>query len=207
MDPIRFLIPLIRPVTRRVVARKTAEFAELPPQPGRVVFLGDSITEGGAWDEFFPDLRCLRRGVGGDSVGGVRGRLGSALHEPTAVSLLIGTNDLHGLGKTRDVDEIAEQFQGLVGEIRAAAPDAVLFVNSVTPRTASWVEKIHALNLHYVDIAAGADATYVDLWPALAADDGSLRKEFTRDRLHLTMPGYQAWVKVLQPHLEEFAEG
>jgi lysophospholipase L1-like esterase len=206
MDPIKFLVPVIRPLMRRSIAAKVAQLDQLAPQPGRVVFLGDSITEGGAWDELFPDLPCLRRGIGGDSVGGVRSRLDSALHEPLAVSLLIGTNDLHGLGKTRDVDEIAEQFRDLVGAITAAAPDALLVVNSLTPRTKSWTKKIHALNRHYADIAADAGATYVDLWPALADDEGALRKEFTRDRLHLTVPGYQAWVEVLRPHLAPFAE-
>ncbi len=38
-------------------------------------------------------------------------------------------------------------------------------------------------------------------WPALADGEGALRKELTRDHLHLTEPGYLAWVEVLAPHL------
>ena len=204
MDPIAMIIPLIRPSMRRSIAKKAAQFDQLTVPAGRLLFLGDSITEQGAWDDLFPTLRCLRRGIGGDSVSGVRSRLHSAVQEPLAISLLVGTNDLHGLGRTRDVDLIAEQFRDLVGAIRSAAPDAPLLVNSVTPRTKSWVDKVQALNRHYADIVAEADATYVDLWPALADSDGALRKEFTRDRLHLTFPGYLAWVDVLRPHLDRF---
>jgi lysophospholipase L1-like esterase len=171
------------------------------------VFLGDSITEGGDWNEFFPELRTLNRGIGGDSVAGVRGRLAGALHQPVAISLLVGTNDLHGLGKTRDIDGIAEQFRDLVTNINLIVPTIPLFVNSVTPRTKSWVTKIEALNQRYASIAADAGATYIDLWPALADSEGQLRKEFTRDHLHLTEAGYQAWVEVLRPHLSPYADG
>jgi lysophospholipase L1-like esterase len=206
-DPIALLIPVIRPFLRRSIQRKTTLFNQRPALPDRVVFLGDSITEGGDWNEFFPELRTLNRGIGGDSVGGVRSRVASALHQPLAVSLLVGTNDLHGLGKTRDIDGIAEQFQDLVTTITLTAPDVPLYVNSVTPRTKSWVTKIEALNRHYARIAAEASATYIDLWPALADGEGTLRKEFTRDHLHLTEPGYRAWVEVLRPHLSAYSDG
>ncbi len=118
------------------------------------------------------------------------------------MSLLVGTNDLSGLGETRDVDAIAEQFRDLIAAIRASAPDALLLVNSVMPRRRAWAETIQALNRQYLGIAADAGATYVDLWPALADTDGALRQEFTRrDHLHLNVPGYRAWVDVLRPHL------
>ncbi len=206
-DPIALLIPVIRPFVRRSIRRKTALFDQRPPVPGRVVFLGDSITEGGDWNEFFPELRTLNRGIGGDSVAGVRGRLASALHQPLAVSLLIGTNDLHGLGNTREIDGIAEQFRDLVTSIKVTVPNVPLYVNSITPRTKSWVTKIEALNRQYASISAEAGATYIDLWPALADGEGALRKEFTRDHLHLTEPGYQAWVEVLAPLLAAYANG
>ncbi|MGS2810751.1 hypothetical protein [Nocardia sp. MW-W600-9] len=44
-------------------------------------------------------------------------------------------------------------------------------------------------------------AVYVDLWSALADETGSLRPEFTRDRLHLNGAGYTAWVDVPRPHI------
>ncbi len=74
-EPLTILTPIVRPLMRWGIAQRAAQFAELPPSPGRVVFLGDSITQQGVWDEWFPELRCLRRGIGGDSVGGVQRRL------------------------------------------------------------------------------------------------------------------------------------
>ncbi len=191
-----------------------ARFRERPlssiyvrPCRAALCFLGDSITEGGNWNEFFPELPTLNRGIGGDSVAGVRDRLSSALCQPLAVSLLVGTNDLHGLGKTRDIDGIAEQFRDLVTSINLSVPNVPLYVNSVTPRTKSWVSKIENLNRHYTSIATEAGATYIDLWPALVDGEGVLRKDFTRDHLQLMEPGCQAWVEVLRPHLAAYAAG
>ena len=48
-----------------------------------IVFLGDSITHEGAWDEYFPDHIAVNRGIGGDTVEQVIERLGDRLtHDP-----------------------------------------------------------------------------------------------------------------------------
>jgi lysophospholipase L1-like esterase len=193
--------PFVRPIMRRTIAMRTSQLELLPRLAGRVVFLGDSITELGCWNEWFPDLPTLNRGVGGDTVGGVHARLDVALHDPVAVSLLIGTNDLGGMGPTRSVDGIANQARELVLAIRRTAPDSALLVNSLMPRVRSMAGTIRDLNERYARIAVDAGATYVDLWPALATSDGALRDEFTLDHLHLNGAGYRAWVEVLRSHL------
>jgi lysophospholipase L1-like esterase len=199
--------PLLGRIAQRAREARRAQLEGLPAAPpGSVVLLGDSITEAGIWNEWFPEHRTLNRGIGWDTVGGVIARLDGALPDPRAVSLLIGTNDLTGLGRSRDVEDIAEQMQDLVRRIRERAPGAALLVNSVMPRSAWFAPRIRRLNEHYRTIAADAGATYVDLWPALADGDGQLRKELTTDGLHLTSAGYRAWVDVLRPQLAAHVE-
>jgi lysophospholipase L1-like esterase len=199
--------PLVRTLLRRTKAARRSQFEQLTLAPDRVVFLGDSITEGGLWDEWFPSLSCVNRGIGGDTVGDVAGRLESALNRPRCVSLLIGTNDLSGLGPTRNVQRIAEQTRGLVESVRRASPDSVVLINSVMPRRRSMADAIEQLNTHYGQISDEAGATYVDLWPALADTSRALRREFTLDSLHLNGAGYRAWVEVLRPHLDALDAG
>ena len=200
------ILPTVAPALRQIMWRvkedRRATFEALPPAAGRVVFLGDSITEGGMWEEWFPELRTANRGVGGDAVRDVLGRLHSAIHEPAAVSLMVGTNDLHGLGRSSNVAGVATQTRELVGLIRQKAPSAPLLINSVLPRSPHFAERIRALNDRYRSVADQAHATYVDLWPTMAESDGSLRRAFTRDGIHLTAAGYQAWVDVLRPALD-----
>ena len=197
------IAPFVRPFIRRSIAMRASQFERLPRRPGRVVFLGDSITEWGLWEEWFPELAVLNRGIGGDSVGGVQARLGTAIEDPTAVSLLIGTNDLGGMGQSRDVGRIATQARELIVSIRGLAPDATLLVNSVMPRTRSLAAPIQDLNHRYAAIATESGAKYVDLWPVLADRDGSMRDELTLDHLHLNGAGYEAWVAVLRPLLAQ----
>ena len=173
----------------------------VPAPPGRVVFLGDSITEGGLWEELFPDLWILNRGIGGDTTVDLRERLDDAINEPRVVSLLIGTNDLHGPRPRRDLDAIAARCRDIVERIRDRAPGVGVILNSVMPRTAFHTERLRMLNDRYRSVAMETGAHFIDLWPALADADGELRDELTRDHLHLSAAGYQVWAEILRPHL------
>ena len=46
--------------------RRISLFEEFNPKPD-IVFLGDSLTELGLWNEFFPTVKLANRGVGGDT--------------------------------------------------------------------------------------------------------------------------------------------
>ena len=193
--------PLLKGALRSKQAQRAAQFAGVPQTPGRVVFLGDSITEWCAWEDWFPELATTNRGISGQAVCDIQARLDTAIVAPKAISLLIGTNDLHGLGRSREVDSIGEQMRVLVQTIRQMAPHAPLFINSVFPRSAHFRARIVQLNEHYRRIAQECGATYLDLWRVLAGADGAIRPELSMDGLHLSIEGYRAWVSVLRPHL------
>lgn len=193
------VVPLLRgTATRRRRARRESFLTGCVPPRG-VVFLGDSITELAPLAELFPDLPVVNRGIGWDTSVDVLDRLDEAVIDPSIVSLLIGTNDLHTSRSTKDPGGIASRVGVIVERIHMTAPDAVVLVNGVLPRTSLYARRLRALNAQYRDIAEQAGSTYVDAWPALADRDGSLRTEFTTDNLHLTPAGYAAWGDVLRP--------
>lgn len=171
-----------------------------------MLFLGDSITEWTAWEDWFPELCTMNRGIAGQAICDVMARLDSAIVDPKAISLLIGTNDLHGLGRSSDVEQITEQMRALVLRIREMAPSAPLFVNSVLPRSRHFRDRIIRLNAGYQAIASESSLTYVDLWPFLANSDGIIKPEMTVDGLHLSVTGYKIWSDVLRPHLAAFSD-
>ena len=193
--------PLVRRVLASSKAMRRSQLEHLPLPPGCVLFLGDSITEQGMWHEWLPDLPTLNRGIGGDTVHEVHARLDSAVNDPTVISLLVGTNDLSGIGPSHEVPVIAAQFRGLLHELQRRAPEARLIVNSVMPRRASFADRVRALNREYEVITRDAGATWLDLWPALADGAGGLRASYTSDSLHLNGDGYEAWLAELRPLL------
>jgi lysophospholipase L1-like esterase len=189
---------------RRAGATRRTQFEALPPARDAVVFLGDSITHHGLWESWFPELRTANRGIRSETVRQVTDRLGSAIDHSAAVSVLIGTNDLAGLADTTDVAVIGARFHDLVARINEMAPNTAVLVNSVMPRQQKYADAIERLNDHYRTIAERTESTFLDLWPALATPQRTLRPEFTLDGLHLTGAGYQAWTDVLRPHLAAF---
>lgn len=178
---------------------KASQFEQFTPPEGSIVFLGDSITEGGLWHEWFPGLPVVNRGIDGDTTRGVLDRIGVAVAgRPAGVLLLIGTNDLTRRESTAD-------SAGRVGEIlhaiRAASPEARILLQSVMPRQAKFRDRVLELNGRYESLARTRRVTYLDLWPALATPEGTLRPDFTLDGLHLNGSGYRAWVDVLRQYV------
>ena len=170
----------------------------LPGQAADVVFAGDSITGYGLWHQWFPRHRVVNRGVAGDTSGGLLGRVGTVAGGQGAVSLLIGTNDLaSGISP----DRVAANIAAILSAIRAAGPGTRILLSSVMPRTRAYRARIIALNQELAPLARAEGAAFLDLWPALADDQGAIRPEFTSDQVHLTSAGYAAWVAVLREHL------
>lgn len=191
--------------TRPGKRMRASQFERLEIAPGDVVFLGDSITEGGLWNEWFPGVQVKNRGISGDLSAGVRARLATAAtNDPAAVFLLIGTNDL---SQGADDHEIVENIRQIIRSTLSAAPSTTLFLQSIMPRKPKLTSRIRTLNAQLAEVASATGATWIDLWPALADANGAIRSEYSLDALHLNGAGYVAWVEVLHPHVKSIVGG
>lgn len=164
-----------------------------------VVFLGDSLTRNGDWNDWFPDIEALNFGVGGDTSEDVLARIDSVIEaKPDEIVLLIGTNDL---GLRRSVESLVRNTQSILVELRRALPGSRLLLQSVLPRGREFADRIREANIHLRQFSATTHAQFLDLWPALALDDGELNPIYSDDRLHLNDAGYEAWLQELRPAL------
>ncbi|MGA0568730.1 GDSL-type esterase/lipase family protein [Rathayibacter sp. KR2-224] len=164
------------------------------------VFVGDSITAGGRWDEWFPDERSRNLGVAGDTTDAVLARLDDIIAlQPDTVVLLIGTNDL---AWRRSAEHIVRNIEMILVSLRRELPDSQLLVQSVMPREAAYAETIKDVNRHLWQFASTVRAQYLDLWPALAGEDGAIDPQFSDDSLHLNENGYEVWASELRGALE-----
>jgi lysophospholipase L1-like esterase len=164
-----------------------------------VLFLGDSLTRGGDWSEWLPDVTALNFGVGGDTTESVIARLHTVIEaQPDEIVLLIGTNDL---GMRRSVESMVRNIQTILVELRRELPGSRLLVQSILPRGREFADRIREANIHIRQFSATVHAQFLDLWPALALDDGELNPLYSEDRLHLNDAGYQAWLQELRPGL------
>ena len=177
-------------------------FDSYPLTSDDVVMLGDSITAGGEWNELFPHLQMKNRGIGGDTTTGVLARLQQIIDaRPAAVFLKIGTNDLDRVPE-RQVSY--QQYRDIVSRIKAGSPATDIYLQSLLPRAADMREDVEAYNLEIQAIASDLGVTYIDLYPAFLAGDGSIRDELTYDELHLTGAGYKLWQSLLLPSISRY---
>lgn len=191
--------------------QRVSLFDSIPVRPGDIVFLGNSITDGGEFSELFEMENIKNRGISSDVISGVRERLDQVTrNNPAKIFLLIGINDVsHNL----TADRLAKEYEQLVKEIKLKAPETRLYLQSVMPvnndfrRYKNLIGKEQVI-LDFNDkikiIADTYDAVYIDLWPALSdKKTGKLIKAFTNDGLHLLGSGYKAWAEILYPYITE----
>lgn len=182
--------------------QKISIFEQYPLHEGDVVMLGDSITDGGHWQEMFPAQSIKNRGIGGDTTTGVLARLESIVKsKPSAIFLKIGTNDLTH-GPERSVSY--SQYREIVDRIRKGSPETDVYLQTLLPRASKLRDEVEAFNREIQIIASESGATYIELYPPFLADDGSIRDELTGDELHLNGEGYGLWQSLLEPHMSNY---
>jgi len=183
--------------------------------PYGTVLVGDSLTQEfliHEWMALDNDPRVYsvhNRGIGGDTTGGLLKRMNESIIDlkPSKVFLLIGTNDI-ALGVTDD--EIVGNVAGIVGQIRNSRPDTPVHIISLYPVNAGMEaatvgertnERIRILNSRLEKLAQETGANYLDMHSLLADERGNLRREYTREGLHLSPAGYEVVYRVIDPLL------
>jgi lysophospholipase L1-like esterase len=172
-----------------------------PPARGerRVVFLGDSITEGwGKVDaKFFKGKPYVNRGISGQTTSQmlVRFRQDVINLKPALVVILGGTNDIAENGGVTTLEAIEENLQSMVELARANGIRVVM--SSVLPAKAYYwrpgirpEEKIYDLNRWIASFCAKNRLVYINYYPQLADETRAMRPEFSSDGVHPNSAGY-----------------
>jgi lysophospholipase L1-like esterase len=175
-----------------------------------IIFLGDSITDGAEWAEWFQNSKIKNRGIAGDITFGVLARLSSiSVRKPAKVFLMIGINDL-----ARQTDEavIVANYRKMIKQLLHDSPQTHIYIQSVLPTNDMVAAhrlyhhlsaKIKHLNLalQYLSHENTKQTTYLDLFSVFADENGNMKTLYTNDGVHLTGQGYQLWVNVLKKYL------
>lgn len=170
-----------------------------------VCMVGDSLTMYGLWNEFWPDLVVLNRGIGSDTSEGLVARIDTiAACSPKKVFIMIGTNDI-ATGVARE-DTIAN-IQEIVELTAESLPNAEIYLQSVLPRTSKLTNDVEAMNSELQPMceklaSQGINVEWIDLYPLYIDQSGAPASElFAQDGYHMSGMGYQTWKDFLSMYI------
>ena len=173
----------------------------------RVVFMGDSITDG--WDApnmggFFPGKPYLNRGISGQTTPQmlIRFRPDVIDLKPKVVVILAGTNDLAGNTGPSTLEAIEGNLISMAELARTNGIRVVLAsllpVSDYEVRDGKPIvqtvrrapDKIMALNAWMKNYAAANRLIYLDYFSSMVDGKGFLKDELSDDGLHPNAAGY-----------------
>jgi lysophospholipase L1-like esterase len=172
----------------------------------RVVFMGDSITQGwmnhgtGASESnpgFFPGKPYLDRGISGQTTPQMllRFRQDVIALKPAAVVMLAGINDI--AGNTGDMTlEQTEDNLASMADLAHEHGIKVVMCSILPAFDFPWrpgrepAQKVVAINAWMKDYAASHGFVYVDFYSAMVDARGGLPANLSKDGVHPTPEGY-----------------
>jgi lysophospholipase L1-like esterase len=199
------------------LGRYRAENAALPPAAAgeqRVVFYGDSITDG--WGRraetgtFFPGKPYVNRGISGQTTPQmvVRFRQDVIDLHPAAVLILAGTNDVAGNTGPMTPEMTENNFRSMADLAHANGIKVILA--SITPafdypwrRGLEPAPKIRTLNAWLKDYCEQHGYTYLDYYTSLTDSEGGMKPGISFDGVHPNEKGYAIMAPLAQAAIDK----
>lgn len=182
-----------------------------PRVPGRVVFLGDSITDIWNLRQFFPGKPYVNRGISGQTTAQMLARMFQDVIDlhPAALIFLGGTNDVAGNTGPETARMVEENIQAITELAQAHHITPILCsltpVSDYTshPQTGHRPPaQILQLNAWIRSYSAKAKAGYCDYYSALVDGKGMLKKGYSDDGLHPNDRGFALLAPVAEKAIE-----
>ncbi len=194
---------------------RTADTALPAPTPGenRVVFMGDSITQG--WriegpESYFPGKPYLNRGISGQTTPQMllRFRQDVIALEPKVVVILAGINDIAGNTGPETLEQIEDNLSSMA-ELAAANHIRVVLCSVMPAFDFPWrpgltpAAKVVALNKWIKAYASEKGHLYVDYHTPMKDDRDGLPAALSHDGVHPNPAGYAIMAPLVEAGIEK----
>jgi lysophospholipase L1-like esterase len=174
----------------------------------KVVYMGDSITEGwiAASPDFFSENGYTDRGISGQTSPQMLLRFRQDVIDlkPEVVVLLCGINDLAGNTGPSTVEMIEDNIKSMA-ELAAANSIKVVLCSVLPSNSVFWkpalkpMDDITTLNNFISNYASARHLTYVDYYASMVDEQRGLKAAYAKDGVHPNAAGYSVMESLVKP--------
>ena len=215
-------IPNHTPDQKEFYFKRCAEFDKNQIGFEKIVFLGDSITEGGGdWNKYFNAENIVNRGISGDTTLGVLARLNEIFfYKPNSVFVLIGINDIFNSDSPNRENitpiTVSNNIINIADSIYKKSPETQVYIQTTLPinnilfKELTGTFPIHAVPLkvqikqiNSIIKKNSSQNHYgvIDLHDIFLDNDELLSRKFTSDGVHLNDDGYRKWSNFINNYI------
>jgi lysophospholipase L1-like esterase len=188
---------------------------DLGKNDGRVVFMGNSITQG--WAQYMPEMfdnqTYINRGIGGQTTPQMllRFRQDVIDLQPELVVILAGTNDIAGNTPLKDLETVAGHLFSMA-ELARAHDIKVILCSVVPAAEYPWRKgkspdtKIPQLNKMIQDYCDENNAHYLDYFSAMTDGKNGLIESYGYDGVHPDEDGYKVMAELVENAIDQLLD-
>ena len=132
-----------------------------------IVFIGDSLTRGENFQEYFPESKIINLGRSGDTLSGISERSHViARFTPEKIFVMGGFNSI----KTNSIADIITQYEEMVIDLNNENPKAEIYIQSILPVQKKieegrlTIKNIVKLNDELKSMAERNGVIYIDIY-------------------------------------------
>lgn len=167
-----------------------------------VVMIGNSITQGGLWEQLLKSTSVKNLGIGSDISEGVLNRIQRAIeYNPKYIFIEIGINDICANIPT---DTIIRNYQRIVSLLAShriiTGITGVIYVGESYPNAAEINKNIESFNKELMSLTRDG-IYYLDMNYGLAPN-GFLNGDLSYDQIHLSPKGYSIYAKTINDFMK-----
>ena len=193
------------------------EFKNEPIGKNKIVFLGNSIMQGGGnWNHRYKSHNIVNRGISGDYTAGVLKRLDEILfYKPTSVFIMIGINEFFADNSKKpevNPENVAKNILKIADIITEHSPKTKVFIHTILPINNDQYIRIKEVNYNFLHsnytpsinsqveetnsiLKSNRQYQVIDLHSIFIDKTFKLNPNLSSDGVHLNENGYNLWVQ------------
>ena len=205
---------------------RIADFKNTPIGKNKIVFLGNSIMQGGGnWNDRYKSHNIVNRGISGDYTEGILKRLDEIIfYKPNSVFLMIGINEFFADNSEKpevNPENVAKNILKIGDIINKNSPNTKIFIHTILPINNDQYVKVKKVNYNFLQnsyipsinsqvqktnsiLESNGQYEVIDLHSVFIDKALKLNTDLSSDGVHLNENGYNLWVQKTMELIKSF---